>query len=188
MRITGGLARSIPLKTANGADVRPATDQMREAVFSSLGEWIRDKHFIDLFAGSGSYGLEALSRGASGGIFVEKHRGSIGIIQQNIDAVCKSIRRENNCCRIYNQDVFAWTPKEDEQAEIVFIDPPYAMIAGQMQRLADIAYSCFSPDSESFLIFEHPADLEINVNGFDLIKRLGGKKKDAPCASILRKI
>ena len=79
MRITGGLARSIPLILPKGDAVRPATDALRQAVFSSLAARVAGARFLDLFAGSGAYGLEALSRGASSGVFVEKRRAHGGV-------------------------------------------------------------------------------------------------------------
>ena len=67
VRISGGAARGIELLVPKGDTVRPATDGMRQAVFSSLGARVAGARFVDLFAGSGAYGLEAFSRGASGG-------------------------------------------------------------------------------------------------------------------------
>src|ERR1700685_1093985 len=72
MRISGGQARGIELAAPRGNAVRPATDGMRQAVFSSLGSRVEGARFVDLFAGSGAYGLEAFSRGASGGTVVER--------------------------------------------------------------------------------------------------------------------
>ncbi len=187
MRITGGLARSIPLKTAANADVRPATDQMREAVFSSLGNAIAGKRFIDLFAGSGSYGLEALSRGAAGGVFVEKHRGSMTALSENLAAICKSIQCPTTVCEIIAQDVFSWVPSPDHLANIVFMDPPYVIIDQRKQDLADRALRCLdTTNNHGLLVFEHPAEIEMLLHGFELIKRLGGKKKNDPAVSILR--
>ena len=94
MRISGGVARGIPLVVPKGDAVRPATDGMRQAVFSSLGARVPGAHFLDLFAGSGSYGLEALSRGAAGGIFVEKNVKAAACVRQNIAVVCKCIGRD----------------------------------------------------------------------------------------------
>ena len=93
MRITGGQARGIPLTLPKGDRVRPATDALRQAVFSSLAARVPGARFLDLFAGSGAYGLEALSRGASGGVFVEKDARTAGFIRDNITAVCKSLGR-----------------------------------------------------------------------------------------------
>src|ERR1041384_6862076 len=94
MRISGGAARGIPLVVPKGDAVRPATDGMRQAVFSSLGARVVDARFLDLFAGSGAYGLEALSRGAAGGIFVEQNAKAAACVRANITAVCKSLRRD----------------------------------------------------------------------------------------------
>ena len=94
MRISGGAARGIPLMVPKGDAVRPATDGMRQAVFSSLGGRVVDAQFLDLFAGSGAYGLEALSRGAAGGIFVEQNGKTVECLRRNIAAVCKSLRRD----------------------------------------------------------------------------------------------
>ncbi|MDR0728477.1 MAG: RsmD family RNA methyltransferase [Puniceicoccales bacterium] len=91
MRISGGGARGIPLISISGRELRPATGSLREALFSSLGPWIQDKTFLDLFAGTGSYGLEALSRGARAGVFVEKNRRTAEILHQNLQAVLQSL-------------------------------------------------------------------------------------------------
>src|SRR5882672_12911244 len=94
MRISGGVARGIPLAVPKGDAVRPATDGMRQAAFSSLGARVVGARFLDLFAGSGAYGLEALSRGAAGGVFVEQNAKAAACVRQNIAAVCKSLARE----------------------------------------------------------------------------------------------
>src|SRR5210317_1086641 len=91
MRITGGRARGIPLSTGRAKHVRPATDRMREAVFSSLGQRIEEALVLDIFAGSGSYGLEALSRGAKSVLFVDKHPQAVIALQQNLAVVLKSL-------------------------------------------------------------------------------------------------
>ena len=94
MRISGGAARGITLVVPKGDAVRPATDGMRQAAFSSLGALVTGAQFLDLFAGSGAYGLEALSRGAAGGVFVEKNAKAAACVRQNLAAVCKSLGRE----------------------------------------------------------------------------------------------
>src|SRR6186713_1475308 len=91
MRISGGGARGITLAVPKGDAVRPATDGMRQSVFSSLGARVTGARFLDLFAGSGGYGLEALSRGAAGGVFVEQNARTAGFIRDNLTAVCKSL-------------------------------------------------------------------------------------------------
>ena len=94
MRITGGQARGISLALPKGDAVRPATDALRQAVFSSLAARVSGMLFLDLFAGSGAYGLEALSRGAAGGVFVERDARTAEFIRRNLAAVCKSLGRD----------------------------------------------------------------------------------------------
>ena len=84
MRITGGIARSIRLKSPKGDFIRPSTDSSRERLFASLGTRVEHCVFLDLFAGTGACGLEALSRGASGGYFVELDRRAAKCIHENL--------------------------------------------------------------------------------------------------------
>src|SRR2546422_8173799 len=90
MRISGGVARGIPLVVPKGDAVRPATDGALQAVFSSLGARVTGARFLDLFAGIGAYGLEALSRGTAGGGFVEQNPKAAARVRQNIAAWCNS--------------------------------------------------------------------------------------------------
>lgn len=92
MRISGGQARGITLLVPKGESVRPATDGMRQAVFSSLANRLAEARFLDLFAGSGAYGLEAFSRGAAGGVFVERNAKTVACLRQNIAAVGRSMQ------------------------------------------------------------------------------------------------
>src|SRR5579871_6880774 len=112
MRISGGAACGIPLRVPTGDAVRPATDGLRQAVFSSLGPRVAGALFWDLFAGSGAYGLEALSRGAAGGIFVEKKPRTAAHIRANLAAVDKSLGRETADCKIVPAEALAWIARE----------------------------------------------------------------------------
>src|SRR4051812_34352351 len=130
MRITGGLARGIPLAVPKGDAVRPATDGMRQAVFSSLAGRIPGARFLDLFAGSGGYGLEALSRGASGGVFVEKSAKAVACLRENIAAVSKSLGEAPDRVVLLQSDALAVPLGPGaEVPDLVFIDPPYEIIA-----------------------------------------------------------
>ncbi len=100
MRITGGRARGIPLHAPRGRETRPATDQLREAVFSSLGPRVEGARVADLFAGTGSYGLEALSRGATSGCFVENNRQALVCLRANLAAVLRSCERERRAWQV----------------------------------------------------------------------------------------
>lgn len=82
MRVITGKARGRRLETLTGEDVRPTADRIKEAIFSALQFEIEGRLFLDLFAGSGQMGIEALSRGAAGAVFVDESRESAGVVRK----------------------------------------------------------------------------------------------------------
>lgn len=84
MRIIAGTARSLPLKTIEGKDTRPTTDRIKETLFNIIQMDVPRASFLDLFAGSGAIGLEALSRGANEAVFVENNKKAADCIEENI--------------------------------------------------------------------------------------------------------
>jgi 16S rRNA (guanine966-N2)-methyltransferase len=173
MRISGGAARGIPLLVPKGDAVRPATDGARQAVFSSLGARVAGARFLDLFAGSGAYGLEALSRGAAGGVFVEQNAKAATCVKQNIAAVCKSLGRDTHDLTVVQADARAVPLGGGGPPDLVFIDPPYELIAeiapGVFARLTEM----LAPKPEALVVFELPGELELAPTGWTLVKRLG---------------
>ena len=173
MRITGGQARGITLRLPKGDLVRPATDAMRQAVFSSIASRIEGAWFLDLFAGSGAYGLEALSRGAAGGTWVEKSAKVAACIQQNIEAVCKSLGRGGHDLTVLNLDATTVPGHGGAVPDLVFIDPPYPIIEsvapGIFAKLAEL----LAANPDPVVIFEMPGELTLNPAGWTCVKRLG---------------
>ncbi|MDQ5978285.1 MAG: rRNA (guanine966-N2)-methyltransferase [Verrucomicrobiota bacterium] len=172
MRITGGKARGIPLSLPKGDAVRPATDAMRQAVFSSLAARVEGARFLDLFAGSGAYGLEALSRGAQGGMFVEKDGRTAGFIRQNIAAVCKSLGRPPTDLTVINADATA-VPLAGEVPDLVFIDPPYEIIREIAPKLFTRLDALLAAKPDPVIVFEMPGECELTPAGWTCVKRLG---------------
>jgi len=86
MRVIGGSAKGRRLKAPDTRGTRPATDRVREAVFSTIGSWVADARVADLYAGSGSFGLEALSRGAASATFVESGRKAVEALRVNVQS------------------------------------------------------------------------------------------------------
>ena len=122
MRIIGGKAKGRILHFPPGSKERPTSDFLREALFNMLGS-LEEKTFLDLFAGSGSVGLEAASRGAQRVYFVEKNRNLVEIIKDNIQ---KCSLDEN--CSVISADIehgLSNLFKNKFAADIIFIDPPY---------------------------------------------------------------
>ncbi|HLI30609.1 MAG TPA: 16S rRNA (guanine(966)-N(2))-methyltransferase RsmD [Terriglobia bacterium] len=139
MRIIAGSYRGLCLKTLGGEALRPTSDQMRETLFDVLAERIRGARFLDLFAGSGAVGLEALSRGASEVVFVERRRQASELIRKNLLAlgICSGFRVMP--CRA--ETAISRLADEDEQFDFVFLDPPYAEIREYHTTLRECARS-----------------------------------------------
>ncbi len=180
MRVTGGEARGIPLLLPKGDAVRPATDAMRQAVFSSLAGRVVGARFLDLFAGSGAYGLEAFSRGAAGGVFVEKDVRTVACIRQNVMAVCKCLGRATGDLRVITAD--ATTASGGIAPDLVFIDPPYEIIADIAARLFVRLTGLLRTKLDPLIVFEMPGELELSPDGWTCVKRLGkGARQPTVC-------
>jgi 16S rRNA (guanine966-N2)-methyltransferase len=181
MRISGGAARGIPLTVPRGDAVRPATDGMRQAVFSSLGDRVVDARFLDLFAGSGAYGLEAFSRGAQGGVFVEKNAKAAACLRQNIAAVCRSVGRDAAALAVLPLDATtvplgtgsAAGASEGAVPDLVFIDPPYELITGIAAPLFTRLAEVLAPKPDAIVVFEMPGEIDLAPEGWTCVKRLG---------------
>jgi 16S rRNA (guanine966-N2)-methyltransferase len=124
MRIIAGQRRGHKINGPRPtADTRPTSDLVRESLFNILGELVRDRLIVDLFAGTGAVGLEALSRGASRAIFVERNRENVGLIHRNIAALRYEARATVRHADAYR---FARTLRAlDDRPIVVFLDPPY---------------------------------------------------------------
>ena len=123
MRIIAGERRGHKFDGPKGQGTRPTSDLVRESVFNILGTLVEDRVAVDLFAGTGALGLEALSRGASRAVFVEQDRECVGLIYRNV----ATLRFEDRV-RVLATDAYRWarsfTPVDDAPM-VVLIDPPY---------------------------------------------------------------
>ena len=120
MRIIAGRWKGHGLRPSKGRDVRPTADRVREAWMSALGGSIIGAHVVDLFAGSGALGLEALSRGAASVVFVERARSSVSVIRQNV----KLLGAEEETT-IVTDDVFRFLRRLEKPVDLALADPPY---------------------------------------------------------------
>lgn len=186
MRISGGAARGITLSVPKGDAVRPATDGMRQAVFSSLGAGVVGARFLDLFAGSGAYGLEAVSRGASSGVFVEQNAKAAACVRQNIAAVCKSVGRTPDDLTVIQVDARSVPLGSGGVPDLVFIDPPYDIIAEIAPALFAKLAEVLAPKPDALVFFESPGELELAPPGWSLVKRIG-KGARQPTVAVFRK-
>lgn len=132
MRIISGTAGGIKLQVPKG-EVRPTTDRVREALFSILGETIHNARILDLFAGSGAFGIEALSRGAKSVRFVDILRSSCNIIKDNL---AKTALQGGY---ILQADAVAAIRREPEAVyDIIFADPPYCKYVGDRDFIKEL--------------------------------------------------
>ena len=125
MRVCGGIAKGIPLKSAGGANVRPTTARVRQAIFSILSHKIPGASVLDLYAGTGAMGIEALSRGAVTATFVESSSAHVRAIRDNLAAT-----RFTEKGAIVRGDVFSTLAsfgQRNQKFDLVIADPPYAV-------------------------------------------------------------
>lgn len=132
MRVIGGTARSLRLQCPKGLQIRPTADMIRESLFSSLGPRIVEAAFCDLYAGCGSVGIEAASRGARPVVFVERDRRAVAAIRANLEHTGlaeAAIVRAGDVSACYAEVAERWGP-----FEVVFADPPYGL--AQLEEIA----------------------------------------------------
>ena len=122
MRVITGSCRGKKLKTLESLDTRPTADMVKEAVFSAVQFDVPGASVLDLFAGSGQLGIEALSRGAAHCVFVDKNPAAVSVIKENI-----SDCGMNSQSRVLNMDSLEYLKVAKSGLDIVFIDPPYRM-------------------------------------------------------------
>jgi 16S rRNA (guanine966-N2)-methyltransferase len=157
---------------------------MRQAVFSSLAARVADARFLDLFAGSGAYGLEAFSRGAVGGTFVEKDGRTATFIRQNIAAVARSVGRPADGLQVVTADASQVMP--GDAPDLVFIDPPYDLIPEVAPKLFARLSELLASKPEALIVFEMPGEMEVSAEGWTCVKQLG-KGARQPTVRIFRR-
>lgn len=151
MRIISGTCRGRKLTTIKGVTIRPTSDRVRESVFNIIGQKVAGAEVLDLFAGTGAFGIECLSRGAKRALFVDIARGSCGIIRQNIE-LC----RLESLSAVLQYD--ASKPGLSEQIsstqfDLIFADPPYEKgFVEKVLKNRGLIQCC---EAESTIILEH---------------------------------
>ena len=122
MRVIAGTAKRLQLKTLDGIDTRPTTDRIKETLFNMLNPYIYDCTFLDLFAGSGGIGIEALSRGAREAVFVERNPKAMACVKDNL----KFTKLSHKAMTMTTDVMTALYKLEGEKKfDYIFMDPPY---------------------------------------------------------------
>jgi len=141
LRIIGGHLRGSKLRYSGDPRTRPMKDRLREAVFNLLGPAVRGKHAIDLFAGTGALGLEAISRGAISATLIERHLPTVEIIRQNVRHLDLADRVE-----VAPVDTFVWATEQlnrqtldlPPEPWLVFCSPPYSFYVERSEEMLDL--------------------------------------------------
>lgn len=121
MRVITGTARGRRLETLPGLETRPTAERVKEALFSAIQFEIEGRRVLDLFAGSGQLGIEALSRGAQGCVFVDSSREAAEVIRRNLKAAGLTANTQVLC-----QDAASYLTRHGDRFDLAFLDPPYA--------------------------------------------------------------
>lgn len=121
MRVVSGSARGVPLLSLDGLETRPTTDRVKESMFNVIQFELWGKRVLDLFAGSGALGIEALSRGAGHATFVDRSPKALAIVQKNL-AQTRLSEQATTLCEAYDR----FLQRAEGPFDMVFLDPPYA--------------------------------------------------------------
>jgi 16S rRNA (guanine966-N2)-methyltransferase len=147
MRVSGGIGRGQRLKVPSGPRVRPTSDKVKQALFNILGDRVADAAFLDLYAGAGGIGIEALSRGVRSVVFVDSSRESVAAVKHNLEQTGFSERAQ-----IVLSRAEAFLKKSSGPFDIIFLDPPYAE---EMQPLLELIAGAGVLKQDSIVIAEH---------------------------------
>lgn len=160
MRVITGTAKGKKLDTLEGMDVRPTTDRVKEAMFSSIQFDIYNADVLDLFAGSGQLGIEALSRGAQSAVFVDCSKKSIEVIKRNLEKT-----ELPNQATVLNMNSMDYVSLCSEKFDFIFLDPPYnkGILPVLLPLLSD------KLKNNGRIICEHEQNLELPEKITDLI-------------------
>ncbi|PTY04015.1 16S rRNA (guanine(966)-N(2))-methyltransferase RsmD [Verrucomicrobia bacterium LW23] len=159
MRVISGSAGGLRLASPKGVELRPTQDRIRQVIFSSLASRVPGCRVLDLFAGTGSLGIEALSRGAASALFVEKEARSVKTIQANL-ATCRLFGT------VVQADALSWLERPNTDTfDLIFADPPYEKVKGELSETYLPAKVARFLAEDGLFIWEHyrgqiPAKME----------------------------
>jgi 16S rRNA (guanine(966)-N(2))-methyltransferase RsmD len=172
MRVIAGTYRSRILKSLKGLALRPTSDRLRETLFNVLGAGIEGSRFLDVFAGTGAVGIEALSRGAARVSFIENHAPSTALIRKNLAALKVQTGVTVVCADAIRalETLEAKSKSGDAGYDYIFIDPPYAATADYSRVLQKIASSLLLA-GRGIVIVEHRKTFDL-PESFGTLKRL----------------
>lgn len=151
LRVISGKIRGLKLDTPKNQDVRPTTDRVKESLFNIINPYIRQSNILDLFAGTGSLGIECLSRGAKNCVFVDKSRDSINIVRSNVKKA--RVENESTILNIDFKGALKRLSVQNQKFDVIFMDPPYYenMFIDCLKNIDELNLLC----EDGIIVVEH---------------------------------
>ena len=152
MRVIAGSARGRKLKTLEGKDVRPTTDKVKEAIFSSIQFELPNAIVLDLFAGSGQMGIEAISRGAKQAVFIDRSARSLQVVHENL--ITLGMERQ---AQLHQMEATSFLQGTEKRFHIAILDPPYRM------QILEQVLPLLAPhmEEDAIVVCEHEENLAL---------------------------
>jgi 16S rRNA (guanine(966)-N(2))-methyltransferase RsmD len=173
MRVIAGKYKDLKIQTIDKTTTRPIMSKMKESIFSSLQSELYDAEVLDLFAGSGSLGLESLSRGAASCVFVEISKEAIEVINKNLSNV-------EEVAVVVNSDVLKWINLSEYKYDFIFIDPPYEFDSERVSIILNSSVKNLR-DTGKIIVHRHSSSERTNI-----VKKLELDKEKSFGQSVLR--
>lgn len=166
LRIIAGEARGRRIITPTGIQTRPTSDRVKESMFNILGDRVPGSKVLDLFAGTGSLGLESISRGAQSCVCIDNSKESIKVIYQNINML-----KFEEYCEVYHNDAFSALSilgRKDRKFNIIFVDPPYhkEIVPLVLKKITDIGII----EGKGVIVSEHDSKDSVPEKISDLVR------------------
>ncbi len=180
MRVITGTARGVRLKTLDGQSTRPTMDQVKEAMFSAIQFEIEGRRVLDLFAGSGQLGIEALSRGAKSAVFVDSQRKACAIIRENLEKT-----KLADSARVICADYLSYLASSGEKFQIILLDPPYGekFLENALKKISEIDILA----DDGIIICERPIEKQLSEE-YDTVRLAKNYRYGKTAVSIYRKV
>ena len=159
MRIISGTLKARQIKAPQGSDFRPTTDRVKENIFNILGEKVKGAKVLDIFAGSGSLGLESISRGSSEVFFIDKSEAAVEVIKKNLEYLSIFDKAQ-----VIKGDASRELHRLSGRSlifDLIFLDPPYNINVAELQSLFSLIAKCL--DSSGLIIYESGSDLSEDI-------------------------
>ena len=178
MRVISGIRRGLKLDSLDGLDTRPTLDRVKESIFSMIFEIPGGARVLDLFAGSGGMGIEALSRGSEFAVFVDRNAAACNVVRANL----KKCGFESKAS-VINSDCFRYLEnagKSGERFDIIFLDPPYALglLDDTLKKIHDLELL----NQDGIVVVEFDDNTDVDIRNYKLLK---SKRYGRVCVNIL---